>query len=580
MDLFSSIKKQITSSFKRTTQKRKRKNIKTRTLTPYNNLYPIEEAENEETEKKTTSTPKSHASHEKKKTSSPKNSSPKNTSPKNTSPKNTSPKNTSPKDKSPTPESILIKVKSKTPEKAVEEIELKFPEPLPDKITYDKKIAKRMNKLFDKRDKLKTFGGHRFFETLFYLYLFKKYKTTCTITERGRDTPDIIIHVYNDERDALNDLLRKNFIEQMVKCIKKDNPFIIIPLTLEIESEQELDTHANLLIYRNNTRELEHFEPHGFEYMGPNHAKVNRVVNKFLSLSVDGINAQLNKGGLPDIKLIKASDICPSSRNGVQVIEENSTLPRSVIEPEGYCAAWSMFFAEMCLKNPEIPSRQINDAILNENRLHNENYLRRVIRGYTCLINNKMAKYFSEIFDEEITSEKLMNYIQQENNKKTKTDQYTNFTNNLSAIMQKELNPASRLKSVTARKYSKFNKTIKSDTSSSELSEGEKEKRKNKTAKKARSPKPKSERQSKPEKEAEKLRKATEKAAEKATEKEAKRQQKETAKEAKRQQKEAEKSRKATEKLASKTEKSRAKSVSKAKTLKMKSTARSETQEV
>ena len=423
MGLFSSIKKKITSSFKKTSQKRKRKNIKTRTLTPYNNLYPIEEAENEDSEKKTSS---SHASPEKKKTSSQKSPE------KNSSQK--SPKKSSPKDKSPTPESILIKVKSKSPEKAVEEIELKFPEPLPEKITYDKKIAKRMNKLFDKRDKLKTFGGHTFFETLFYLYLFKKYKTTCIITERGSNAPDIVIHVYNDERDALNDLLRKNFIEQMVKCIKKNNPFIIIPLTLEIESEQELEAHANLLIYRSNTRELEHFEPHGLEYIGSDRAKVNRVVNKFLSLSVDGINAQLNQNGLPDIKLIKASDICPS--RGVQAIEENSKLPYSVIEPEGYCAAWSMFFAEMCLKNPEIPSRQINDAILNENRLHNENYLRRVIRGYTCLINNKMAKYFSEIFDEEITSEKLMNYIQQENNQKTRTDRYTNFTNNLSAIMQ------------------------------------------------------------------------------------------------------------------------------------------------
>jgi len=576
MGLFSSIKKQITSSFKRTSQKTKRKNIKTRTLTPYNNLYPIGEGESENSEKKTTSSDKSS---EKKKTSVPKNTSPKNSSPKKSSPKNSSPKKSSPKNKSPTPESILIKVKSTSPEKAVEEIELKFPEPLPDKITYDKKIAKRMHQLFDKRVKLKTFGGHAFFETLFYLYLFKKYKTTCTITERGRVAPDIIIHVYKNEHDELNDLLRKNFIEQMVKCIKKDNPFIIIPLTLEIESNLKKIAHANLLIYRSNTRELEHFEPHGFQYMGLDTARVNRVVNKFLSLSVAGINAKLNQSGLPDIKLIKASEVCPS--NGVQFIEDNSTLPREAIEPEGYCVAWSMFFAEMCLKNPEIPSRQINDAILNENRLNNDNYLKKVIRGYTSLINNKMAKYFSEIFDEEITSEKLMSYIQQ----KEVTDQYINFRQNISAIMQKEVNPASRPKSVAAKKYSKFNKTIKIDTSSSELSEGEKEKRKNMTAKKAILPK--SERQSKQEKEAEKLRRATEKEAEKlrkATEKEAEKLRKATEKEAEKlrkvTEKEAERSRKAAEKQRKATEKSRAKSVSKAKTLKMKPTSRSETEEV
>ena len=97
MGFFSSVKKKISSSFKKKgkeiSKKNTKKNVKTRTLTPYNKLYPIEE-ENESL------------------------------------------------NKSSTPKSIPIKVESKSPQ-TIEEFHLKFPEPLPDKINFDKKISKK-----------------------------------------------------------------------------------------------------------------------------------------------------------------------------------------------------------------------------------------------------------------------------------------------------------------------------------------------------------------------------------------------------------------------------------------------------
>ena len=51
------------------------------------------------------------------------------------------------------------------------------------------------------------------------------------------------------------------------------------------------------------------------------------------------------------ITLTRAHDVCPDMR-GLQVLEEASKLPRLSIEPSGYCMLWSMFFTELCLKNP------------------------------------------------------------------------------------------------------------------------------------------------------------------------------------------------------------------------------------
>ena len=106
--------------------------------------------------------------------------------------------------------------------------------------------------------------------------------------------------------------------------------------------------------------------------------------------------------------MVKACDICPEI-DGLQSLEEESRIPKNIlIESGGYCAAWSMFFAELCLKNPEIPSNQVYKAIMDKTELYdNKNdYLRNVIRGYTCFINNKIAKHFSHVFGEPMSSAK------------------------------------------------------------------------------------------------------------------------------------------------------------------------------
>ena len=151
-----------------------------------------------------------------------------------------------------------------------------------------------------------------------------------------------------------------------------------------------------------------------------------------------------------------------------------------------------------------------------------------------------MAKYFSQVFDDDITSAKIIEYTN-ENNKTNfldKKKEAIQFMSKLNFIMENEINPSTyknrklieELKNVE-QKYNTFKNTIQKDTSSSDL-----DKTKNKSKKQ----------QLKLE---ERLKKATEKEEEK-------------------ERKATEKLRKAEEKLLSKTAKSRPKT-SKAKTLKM-----------
>jgi hypothetical protein len=511
--------------------------------------------------------------------------------------------------KSATPESILVKVKSTSP-KTMQEFDLKFPEPLPDKITFDEKIAKKMTALINKHQDIKPFVGDTLFKDIFYLYLFNKYKTNCLVTQKYKDSvPEMKIFIDKDEPDINIEPL-KHLSKKIVKCILRNEPIIIIPLSLKITTRGKTAGHANLLIYRNNTRQLEHFEPHGADFQGGDENTmllVNDVLDKDLNYLVENINIKLDELNLLPVKLLKAHEVCPRL-DGVQALENKSRLPNLPIEPDGYCVAWCMFFTEMCLKNPEIPSEQIYKAILDERvkRGSDNNYFKKMIRGYTCFINNKMAKYFSEILGYEATSEKLHSYHKEKDTTGIDPPEMTIFLYKLNYLINKEADPYNpqdirynKILKNTLKKYTSFKKTIRKSTSSSDLSPREREKRRNmKQLKSDYNTKliefiDRRKAKDKERKATEKLRKAEEKER-KATESQQKALEKEEEKQRKLEEKERkateqsfknhfkaeEKLRKATEKqqkalekeekkLASKTAKSKPKTATKAKTLKM-----------
>jgi len=150
-------------------------------------------------------------------------------------------------------------------------------------------------------------------------------------------------------------------------------------------------------------------------------------------------------------------------------------IPKNaLIEPGGYCTAWSMFFTELCLKNPEFSSRQIHDAIIEKTELYEDknDYLRNVIRGYTCFINNKIAKHFSHVFGEPMSSVKIHSMFSKFSQTGEKNVEFTNYIDKFFEIMEVEMdatiNKTNSYPDVKVR-YNEFSEGIGSETSSSSL---------------------------------------------------------------------------------------------------------------
>lgn len=276
---------------------------------------------------------------------------------------------------------------------------LKLPEP----IKVSKKLAQELDELEKKGETIVTICGYSNIESLFYLYLIKKYKSKCVAKKTNLlDKQDTLLGMSINIKMKLTKEeeaeMREQFVnlaKTLTKCIKKDEETIIIPLNyykgfLPVG-------HSNVLIYRRRTNAIEHFEPHGGEFKASEkeQANIERKIDFFIRI----FNAELKKDNIPAVTYVAATNVCPYLQ-GLQTLENNSLLKKSKGEPGGYCSIWSMFFAELCLKNPDKSSEEILEDIYNylTTKENANNYLKKVIRGYSGYIVETVNIYLKIFF--------------------------------------------------------------------------------------------------------------------------------------------------------------------------------------
>ena len=276
---------------------------------------------------------------------------------------------------------------------------LKLPEP----IKISKKLAQELDELEKKGETIVTICGYSNIESLFYLYLIKKYKSKCVAKKTNLlDKQDTLLGMSINIKMKLTKEeeaeMREQFInlaKTLTKCIKKGEETIIIPLNyykgfLPVG-------HSNVLIYRRRTNAIEHFEPHGGEFKESEkeQANIERKIDFFIRI----FNAELKKDNIHAVTYVAATNVCPYLQ-GLQTIENNSLLKKSKGEPGGYCSIWSMFFAELCLKNPDKSSEEILEDIYNylTTKENANNYLKKVIRGYSGYIVETVNIYLKIFF--------------------------------------------------------------------------------------------------------------------------------------------------------------------------------------
>ena len=266
--------------------------------------------------------------------------------------------------------------------------------------------------------KVLSFVGSNEVEAMFYLYLFKKYKSNCFLHDKNVKTRIMGMSIeikenYNPDEEHQIMTQLNNLSALLVDCIRNVNSkVIIIPVQLLLQPGQG---HANILIYRKHLNQIEHFEPHGSKFLGNKKMQqYNQIIERWMRTFVFKLNSKLSnllKKSHNNIRFISSSEVCPRIE-GLQTLEAWSNLTNIAdLEPGGYCTAWSLFFTELCLKNPETPSSELMNYIFNTlermDNMRKKNYLKEVIRGYSIFINEKLSKYFTVFFKSGLTIEKL-----------------------------------------------------------------------------------------------------------------------------------------------------------------------------
>ena len=268
---------------------------------------------------------------------------------------------------------------------------MKWPRPIPLTIACPNNIKNKMEIYSKNKDNLQLFGGYGIIDTMFYMYLFKKYNSSCYLIDHKNYNVGLNIilgNIYKDEQLDFYDYVST----RLITCIKKGSNIIIIPLTFTFHGTG----HKNLLVYRKTNNVIEHFEPHGSTFRTL-YTDVPEFINKSLDSFVAILNDHMKKSNLEQVTFIPSNKVCPYFY-GLQSLE--SALPNNDKNVKGYCVAWSMFFAELVLSNPNLSSAEIVETVyVTAGKNYGGNKLKDIIEGYTNHINEKINKYYSIILD-------------------------------------------------------------------------------------------------------------------------------------------------------------------------------------
>ena len=243
-----------------------------------------------------------------------------------------------------------------------------------------------------------------------YVYLIKKYRSKLCIaigdkkTIKGSFDPTYIGLIYqrNSNRNVMTYHGGVDELSNFVKNCKKR--FFAIPLSIEYPDS---GPHFNILIGDNVRKVIERFEPYGAYIDDKVHESLDRDFKDFL------------KTFSLDFEYKNPDEFCPASgfqeREETNIHKKKASVRRN--DYRGYCGMWSIWFIEMKMRNPDLPSDKLLKKALKEMRKLKENKkekftYRRFVRNYkehivemrkgilreggvNCMPGNKSPDYFT-----------------------------------------------------------------------------------------------------------------------------------------------------------------------------------------
>ena len=204
-----------------------------------------------------------------------------------------------------------------------------------------------------KEKKTSEFVGTATQELASLVYLRTKHKESCVIIPRvkkGKSLKEAQVYVGNVWSSIDVIVPEKTvkvvyeFKDEIAACLADDSiRFIIISLGLVCKGEST--DHANIMIYDKTHGELERFEPHG--------SSVNKSKCYGRSHIIDPLLEDKMRELIPGMKkYYEPESFCPYL--GPQRIETQIAKTPGSDKGGGYCAAWSIWYADVRLSNPDV----------------------------------------------------------------------------------------------------------------------------------------------------------------------------------------------------------------------------------
>jgi hypothetical protein len=163
----------------------------------------------------------------------------------------------------------------------------------------------------------------------------------------------------------------------------------LVPVMLILKGcDKKSARHVNALVFDTRKRTVERFEPNGMtvESMTSFGNTYNyEILDKVIQLFFGQSN--------PPIQYIPNSIICPYV--GPQYLEGMKKQKKNSIigDPGGFCVAWSLFYFDARLSNPDIPADILVDLLLKK---LGDKESRNIIRSYANFILKKGMQLISE----------------------------------------------------------------------------------------------------------------------------------------------------------------------------------------
>lgn len=207
------------------------------------------------------------------------------------------------------------------------------------------------------------------FANTFMLYLAKKHKNDCiSVLEKTNINNEIIVSSLHDEYiihvnnhsnynsgifiDFANEiiLIKEALYNVLKNCLQNKNVRHTLLLVHIIFQDAKVN-HTNILIFDNNKKTVERFEPHGWEVSQIMFGKENdERINILLKTYFQKFN----------YRYIEPFTFCPTMKAGPQILSfyENKDKMQ-----QGFCQTWSLWYADFRLTYPDISINELSEKM-------------------------------------------------------------------------------------------------------------------------------------------------------------------------------------------------------------------------